>query len=179
MREKIMVQRSSTTFSNLSTHICLPNTFFSLMGDFYKYTFCKLIIDCKMGSYPALYILYIVQWKVKSFEINCRGWLYHYLLVLLQHHLWVTLWATVATFPVAHWLQALQVTIFPENVGFGNMRIITLISIVSWLPMSSWSSPFTYKAVEVIFGSIYFYFHLQTTPNLQDCPHSYNLPTFP
>ena len=27
--------------------------------------------------------------------------------------------------------EALQVTIFPENVGFGNMRIITLISMVS------------------------------------------------
>ena len=45
--------------------------------------------------------------------------------------------------------------------------------------MPSWSSPFTYKAVEVIFGSIYFYFHLQTAPNLQDCSHSHNLPTFP
>ena len=78
-----------------------------------------------------------------------------------------------------HWLQSLQVTIFPENVGFGNMRIITLISIVSWLPISSSTSPFTYKAVEVIFGSIYFYFHLQTDPNLQDCSHSHNLPTFP
>ena len=78
-----------------------------------------------------------------------------------------------------HWLQALQVTIFHENVGFGNMRIITLISIVSWLPISSSSSPFTYKAVEVIFRRIYFYFHLQTAPNLQDCSHSHNLPTFP
>ena len=78
-----------------------------------------------------------------------------------------------------HWLQALQVTIFHENVGFGNMRIITLISIVSWLPISSSSSPFTYKAVEVIFGSIYFFFHLQTAPTLQDCSHSHNLPTFP
>ena len=75
--------------------------------------------------------------------------------------------------------EALQVTIFPENVGFGNMRIITLISIVSWLPISSLSSPFTYKAVEVIFRRIYFYFHLQTAPNLQDCSHSHNLPTFP
>ena len=63
--------------------------------------------------------------------------------------------------------EALQVTIFPENVGFGNMRIITLISMVSWLPMSSSSSPFTYKAVEVIFGRIYFYFHLQTDHWLQ------------
>ena len=44
--------------------------------------------------------------------------------------------------------------------------------------MSSWSSPFTYKAVEVIFGSIYFYFHLQTAPNLQDCPNSHNLTTY-
>ena len=78
-----------------------------------------------------------------------------------------------------HWLQPLQVTIFHENVGFGNMRIITLISIVSWLPISSSSSPFTYKAVEVIFRRIYFYFHLQTAPNLQDCSHSHNLPTFP
>ena len=78
-----------------------------------------------------------------------------------------------------HWLQALQVTIFHENVGFGNMRIITLISIVSWLPISSSSSPFTYKAVEVIFRRIYFYFHLQTAPNLRDCSHSHNLPTFP
>ena len=78
-----------------------------------------------------------------------------------------------------HWLQALQVTIFHENVGFGNMRIITLISIVSWLPISSSSSPFTYKGVEVIFRRIHFYFHLQTAPNLQDCSHSHNLPTFP
>ena len=45
--------------------------------------------------------------------------------------------------------------------------------------MASSTSPFTYGAVEVIFGSIYFYFHIQTAPNLQDCPHSDNLPTFP
>ena len=77
-----------------------------------------------------------------------------------------------------HWLQALQVTIFHENVGFGNMRIITLISIVSWLPISSSSSPFTYKAVEVIFGSIYFFFTFKqpqtyrTVHILTICPHS-------
>ena len=45
--------------------------------------------------------------------------------------------------------------------------------------MASSTSPFTYGAVEVIFGSIYFYFHLQTAPDLQDCPHSTNLPTIP
>ena len=45
--------------------------------------------------------------------------------------------------------------------------------------MASSTSPFTYEAVEVIFGSIYFYFHIQTAPNLQDCPHSDNLPTIP
>ena len=45
--------------------------------------------------------------------------------------------------------------------------------------MASSTSPFTYEAVEVIFGSIYFYFHIQTAPNLQDCPHSDNLTTFP
>ena len=45
--------------------------------------------------------------------------------------------------------------------------------------MASWTFPFTYEAVEVIFGSIYFYFYIQTAPNLQDCPHSDNLPTFP
>ena len=78
-----------------------------------------------------------------------------------------------------HWLQALQVTIFHENVGFGNMRIITLISMVSWLSMSSLSSLFTYETVDVIFGRIYFYFHLQTASNLPDCSHSHNLPTFP
>ena len=38
---------------------------------------------------------------------------------------------------------------------------------------------FTYEAVDVIFGSIYFYFHIKTAPNLQDCPYSDNLPTFP
>ena len=58
------------------------------------------------------------------------------------------------------------------------MRIITSISIVSSLPMSSSSSPFTYKAVEVIFRRIYFYFHLQTAPNWQDFQHSHNLTTY-
>ena len=45
--------------------------------------------------------------------------------------------------------------------------------------MASSTSPFTYEALEVIFGSIYFYFHIQTAPNLQDCQHLDNLPTFP
>ena len=45
--------------------------------------------------------------------------------------------------------------------------------------MASSTSPFTYEAVEVIFGSIYFYFHIQTAPNLQDCPHLDNLTTIP
>ena len=45
--------------------------------------------------------------------------------------------------------------------------------------MASSTSPFTYEAVDVIFGSIYFHFHIQTAPNLQDCPYSDNLPTFP
>ena len=45
--------------------------------------------------------------------------------------------------------------------------------------MASSTSPFIYVAVEVIFGSIYFYFHLKTTPELEDCPHSTNLPTIP
>ena len=41
--------------------------------------------------------------------------------------------------------------------------------------MSSSSSLFTYKAVEVIFRSIYFYFHLQTYRTVHIptiCPHS-------
>ena len=45
--------------------------------------------------------------------------------------------------------------------------------------MSSSSSPFTYKAVEVIFGSIYFHFDFQTAPNLQDFQYSDNLTTIP
>ena len=45
--------------------------------------------------------------------------------------------------------------------------------------MASSTSPFTYEAVDVIFGSIYFHFHIQTAPNLQDCTYSDNLPTFP
>ena len=83
----------------------------------------------------------------------------------------------MAIFPYTTGSHCRQVTIFLENVRFRNMRIMTLISIVSWLPMASSTSPFTYGAVEVIFGSIYFYFHLQTAPDLQDCPHSTNLPT--
>ena len=62
-----------------------------------------------------------------------------------------------------------QVDISPEKWRFGNMMIITSISIVSSLPMSPSSSPFTYEAVEVIFGIIYFHFDLQTAQNLQDC----------
>ena len=85
----------------------------------------------------------------------------------------------MASFPYATGSHCRQVTIFPENVRFGNMWIITWISKVSRLPMASSTSPFTYEAVEVIFGSIYFYFHIQTAPNLQDCPHSDNLTTFP
>ena len=57
------------------------------------------------------------------------------------------------------------------------MRIITSISIVSSVPMSSSSSPFTYEAVEVIFGIIYFHFDLQTGPNLEDYQYSDNLTT--
>ena len=104
----------------------------------------------------------------------------------MQHHLLSILKTTVyvnvmlmATFPYATGSHCRQVTIFPENVRFGNMRIITWISKVSWLPMASSTSPFTYEAVDVIFGSIYFHFHIQTAPNLQDCPYSDNLPTFP
>ena len=85
----------------------------------------------------------------------------------------------MAIFPYTTGSHCRQVTIFLENVRFRNMRIMTLISVVSWLPMASSTSPFTYGAVEVIFGSIYFYFHLQTAPDLQDCPHSTNLPTIP
>ena len=108
------------------------------------------------------------------------------MVVLLQHHLLSILKTTVyvnvmlmASFPYATGSHCRQVTIFPENVRFGNMWIITWISKVSRLPMASSTSPFTYEAVEVIFGSIYFYFHIQTAPNLQDCPHSDNLTTFP
>ena len=89
------------------------------------------------------------------------------------------LYFLMAIFPCTTGSHCRQVTIFLENVRFRNMRIMTLISIVSWLPMASSTSPFTYGAVEVIFGSIYFYFHLQTAPDLQDCPHSTNLPTIP
>ena len=89
------------------------------------------------------------------------------------------LYFLMAIFPYTTGSHCRQVTIFLENVRFRNMRIMTLISIVSWLPMASSTSPFTYGAVEVIFGSIYFYFHLQTAPDLQDCPHSTNLPTIP
>ena len=89
------------------------------------------------------------------------------------------LYFLMAIFPCTTGSHCRQVTIFLENVRFRNMRIMTLISVVSWLPMASSTSPFTYGAVEVIFGSIYFYFHLQTAPDLQDCPHSTNLPTIP
>ena len=89
------------------------------------------------------------------------------------------LYFLMAIFPCTTGSHCRQVTIFLENVRFRNMRIMTLISIVSWLPMASSTSPFKYGAVEVIFGSIYFYFHLQTAPDLQDCPHSTNLPTIP
>ena len=34
--------------------------------------------------------------------------------------------------------------------------------------MASLSSPFTYEAAKVIFGSIYLHLHLQTVLNLQD-----------
>ena len=43
--------------------------------------------------------------------------------------------------------------------------------------MSSSSSPFTYEAVEVIFGIIYFHFDLQTGPNLEDYQYSDYLTT--
>ena len=145
-----------------------------------------------LTSYPkiclcAYYSLYLDIIFFMIYCSNLHQWLKkENFVVLLQHHLLSILKTTVyvnvmlmATFPYATGSHCRQVTIFPENVRFGNMWIITWISKVSRLPMASSTSPFTYEAVEVIFGSIYFYFHIQTAPNLQDCPHSDNLTTFP
>ena len=87
-----------------------------------------------------------------------------------------TLYVLMAVLTQPTWLQAVGLTTFSENGRFGNMRIITSISIVSLLSMSSSSSSFTYKAVEVIFGNMYFYFDLQTVPNIT---YSENLTTIP
>ena len=104
--------------------------------------------------------------------ICTNGYRKENLVVPLQHHLLSTLNTNVNVkwhiLPYTTGSHCRQVDISPEKGRFGNMMIITSISIVSWLSMASLSSPFIYEAAKVIFGSIYLHLHLQTVLNLQD-----------
>ena len=82
-------------------------------------------------------------------------------------------------FPIRHWLTLQASDHIPRKCEIWKY-VDYHMNIQSILTSNGFStSPFTYEAVEVILGSIYFYFHVQTAPNLQDCPHSDNLTTFP